>query len=125
MAFFADEVEGPLALATEGGVRILPMPIGPGSTYESLHKLMDAAYIAANPHGDADPWLDLGGLESAQWGHHSLRRLTDTCARKTMATTGASEMDIDLMFGWQERIFTRNECSIITRRVSLVRTDTA
>ena len=65
----------------------------------------DAAFEAANPPGDADPTLDLQGLPSPLWGHHSLRRFADTCARQTMAQTGATEQDIDLTFGWQESMY--------------------
>ena len=49
-----------------------------------------------------DPELDLQGLKAPLWGHHSLRRLADTVARETMAETGVSETDIDLVFGWRE-----------------------
>ena len=33
------------------------------------------------------------------------RRGANTVARATQETTGASEMDIDLTFGWQERFY--------------------
>ena len=49
--------------------------------------------------------LDLCGLEKPLWGHHSFRRMADTNARRNMARTGVTEMDIDLMFGWQERMY--------------------
>ena len=39
------------------------------------------------------------------WGHHSNRRCSDTVARQTMAETGASEQDIDLVFGWMEAMY--------------------
>ena len=47
------------------------------------------------------------GLEEPLWGHHSFMRLADTCARKTMALTGCSEEDIDLMFGLNERLYSQ------------------
>ena len=31
-------------------------------------------------------------------------RLADTVARETMAQTGATELDIDLIFGWNEAL---------------------
>ena len=55
--------EGPLVLATENGTRTISMPLDSGSLYESLHKIMDKAYEAANSISDPDPWLDLSGLE--------------------------------------------------------------
>ena len=67
--------------------------------------MFDAAFEAANPPGDADPELDLQGLPSPLWGHHSLRRFADTCARQTMVQTGATEQDIDLVFGWMEAFY--------------------
>ncbi len=50
---------------------------------------------------------DLEGREEPSFGEHSLRRLADTVARRTMEATGATEMDLDLMFGWQERMYSR------------------
>ena len=102
---YVTKVPGPLMLATEAGTRIIPMPLDPGTTYETLHKIMDECYVQANPPGDPDPWLDLGGMDTPLWGHHSFRRLADTVARKSMARSGATEMDIDMMFGWQERMY--------------------
>ena len=81
------------------------MPLGTQSTYERLHVMMDAAYAAANPPGDRDTEIDLMGLERPLWGHHSFRRLADTVARQTRHDSGASEQDIDIMFGWQEAVY--------------------
>ena len=80
------------------------MPLKPQSTYDALHKAMDAAYDEARRDG-RDPEIDLNGLAKPQWGHHSWRRLADTVARQTMAETGATEQDIDLTFGWQEALY--------------------
>ena len=33
--------------------------------------------------------------------------MADTVARQTMSTTGASEQDIDLIFGWNERLYSQ------------------
>ena len=44
-------------------------------------------------------------LDSPLWGHHSLRRCADTVARATMAKSGVSEQDIDLVFGWLEAMY--------------------
>ena len=49
--------------------------------------------------------MDLQGLPAPLWGHHSFRRFADTVARQTMETTGASEQDIDITFGWMESFY--------------------
>ena len=56
---------------------------------------------------DPDPELDLQGLEEPLWGHHSLRRFADTIARATMHQTGATEEDIDMIFGWMEAFYSQ------------------
>ena len=80
------------------------MPIQPGSTYSILHDSFDAAFAEAN-RTSPDPELDLRGLEAPLWGHHSARRGADSVARQTREQTGASEQDIDLVFGWQEAFY--------------------
>jgi len=81
--------------------------LDPSSTYDTLHKIMDKCYELSNPPGDPDPWLDLQGLETPLWGHHSWRRMADTVARATMAKSGVSEQDIDLVFGWLEEMYSQ------------------
>ena len=39
-----------------------------------------------------------------KWTTHSLRRLADSVARKYRATMEVSEAQIDIYFGWQERV---------------------
>ena len=99
-------VDGPLLRATDGS-RISHMPVDPSTTYATWHKMFDEAYELANPEGDPDPWLDLQGLDEPLWGHHSLRRLADTVARVTMSRTGVTEDDIDLIFGWNEKMYSQ------------------
>ena len=65
---------------------------------------MDAAFAAANEESP-DPELDLQGLPAPQWGHHSFRRGADTVARQTRRESGATEADIDLIFGWNESFY--------------------
>ena len=97
---------GPFMRATHGqALGFSHMPIQPGSTYGVLHDVCDAAHLATHSAGDPDPELDLCGRESPLWAHHSWRRAADTFARQTMAETGASEADIDLIFGWQEAFY--------------------
>ena len=95
---------GPL-LRASAGHHITHMPLDPTSTYSTLHAMLDEAYVLANPEGDPDPWLDLQGLSEPLWGHHSFRRMADTVARATMDKTGATEEDIDRIFGWNERMY--------------------
>ena len=100
-------VPGPLVRATEGEERgYSHMPLQPGSTYEILHDSLDEAYRLAT-RDSPDPEIDLRGLESPLWGHHSSRRGGDTVARQSMAITGVSEADIDIVFGWQEAFYSR------------------
>ena len=99
-------VPGPMMRATQGtALGASFMPLDPQSTYGKLHEMLDAAYAGCSPAGDPDPELDLAGLASPLWGHHSFRRFADTVARQTMGETGATEQDIDLMFGWMEAYY--------------------
>lgn len=99
-------IPGPLMRATHGAtLGAAHMPLSTQSTYESLHALMERAHLEANPAGDPDPELDLQGLSEPLWGHHSFRRFADTVARQTMEETGASEQDIDIVFGWMEAFY--------------------
>ena len=80
------------------------MPLQPSTTYALLHECLPKAYELANATSP-DPELDLQGLAEPLWGHHSLRRGADTVARHTMHLTGATERDIDLLFGWSEYLY--------------------
>ena len=80
------------------------MPWVPNSSYGQLDELLDEAHRLANLESP-DPELDLQGLAKPEWGHHSNRRCSDTVARQTRSETGASEQDIDLVFGWQEAMY--------------------
>ena len=98
-------VPGPLLRASHGkALGFTHMPIVAGSTYDTLHLAMDDAYRAANLSSQ-DPELDLQGWPAPIWGHHSFRRFGDTVARETMTLTGATEKDIDLIFGWNEAFY--------------------
>ena len=104
---FTTKCQGPLMRSMDGSGWLSHMPVDPSTTYASLHRIMDVAYERANPPGDPDPWLDLQGLDAPLWGHHSWRRLADTVARATMAKSGVSEQDIDLVFGWLEKMYSQ------------------
>ena len=43
-------------------------------------------------------------MPRSKWSSHSLRRLADTCARRYRDYAKVTETQIDLYFGWQERI---------------------
>ena len=104
---FLSIVPGPLIRATSrNGTLHTHMPLTPQSTYDALHALLDEAHKLANLESP-DPELDLQGLDKPRWGHHSFRRMADTVARQSMSATGASEQDIDLIFGWNERLYSQ------------------
>ena len=98
---------GPLLVATEGqGRQTTHMPLDPGSTYEVIRGALSRAYELASAVSP-DPQIDLGGRSQPRWSHHSNRRGANTVARASQEATGASEMDIDLTFGWQERFYSQ------------------
>ena len=66
-----------------------------------MGKLLAEAYTRVKTQGP-DPELDLEGRAEPLWGDHSIRRAADSAARQTRGETGASEEDIDLVFGWNE-----------------------
>ena len=74
------------------------MPARPNS---AMGKLLAEAYTRVKTQGP-DPELDLEGRAEPLWGDHSIRRAADSAARQTRGETGASEEDIDLVFGWNE-----------------------
>ena len=100
-------VPGPFMRAThDESMGYAHMPIQPSSTYDVLHDAFDEAFAEANA-ASPDPELDLGGLASPLWGHHSARRAANTLARQHREETGATEQDIDLVFGWQEAFYSK------------------
>lgn len=105
-AGFVSVVMGPLLRSTDGA-HVSHMPLDPSGTYKTLHKMLDDAYELANPESNPDPWLDLQGLDGPLWGHHSFRRGADTVARATRERSGTDEEDIDIIFGWNERMYSR------------------
>ena len=94
----------PLLRATRG-VRIsLTMPLSEGSTYQRFTTLLPEAEKLARPREreGGDPDFDLESSGEASYGNHSMREMADDVARQTMSETGATETDIDRMFGWCE-----------------------
>ena len=100
--------EGPLMRATNGSrLGLSNMPLSVSATYAPLHKYFAEAYRLANPADDPDMELDLQGRDTPKFGHHSDRRGADTIARAFMNITGATPADIDLTFGWNEKVYQR------------------
>ena len=95
---------GPLIRGTRGKL-LTHMPLGPQTASEMASLLQEAYALANADPSDPDPQLDLEGRDEPVFGEHSNRRLAATNARQNMATTGASEMDIDLSLGWQEKMY--------------------
>jgi hypothetical protein len=108
MGFDASIVEGPLLLATTAGGRKREptlMPLSTSSAFAPTKALLDRAYIRANADpSDPDPDLDIEPGVAPKWSTHSLRRLADTVARRYREETGTTEAEIDLYFGWNERV---------------------
>ena len=98
-------VPGPLMRATHGAsLGLAHMPIQPGSTYQALHDCLDEAYRLANLNSP-DPELNLHGRSVPKWTHHSVRRGSLTAARNDSPVTGATEQDIDIVYGWNEAMY--------------------
>jgi hypothetical protein len=96
-------VAGPLLRATEpGSGKLTHMPLTPGSSYVHHVGALRAAYEISARMEAPDLELDLQGEDAPHFANHSLRRHADRVARETRAQTGASEMDIDVVFGWNE-----------------------
>ena len=116
-AGFASRMEmvpGPLMRATHGdSLGFSHMPLQPSTIYDALHECYDQAFAMANANGP-DPELDLRGLCTPLWGTHSARRGADTNARTNMHVTGATPLDIDMVFGWNEHIH-KQGCSSTMR----------
>ena len=108
-------VPGPLMRATHGKrLGLAHMPLQPTSSYDTIHSCWDEAYRRAN-ESSPDPELDLRGLSEPLWGHHSARRGADTVARQDRHLTGATEQEIDLVFGCGRRLCIVSVCSCTTR----------
>jgi hypothetical protein len=105
--FEASLVPGPLLLATTGGrsSTVTLMPLSTSSAFAPTKELLQKAFDKANAvEGDPDPDLDVRSGRDTKWSTHSLRRLADTTARRYREVTGTSEPEIDIFFGWNERV---------------------
>ena len=109
LGFKATLIEGPFLLATNGGTQGRPtaMPLQSSSVYASTKEMLTEAYEASNKPEDPDPDIEISRGEETKWSSHSLRRLASTTARRYRHVTGSSEADIDIYFGWHEKILLR------------------
>ena len=105
---FVQLVPGPLLRSTSGS-RITHESFASDSTYAQLTPIMTYAYEQANADpADTDPERDLQGRLSPKFGNHSWRRFGDKVARDTMDVTGTDSVDIDLYFGWHEKMHSKD-----------------
>ena len=75
------------------------------STFAPTKAILVEAHRLANiDPSDPDPDLDVPPGKEPKWTSHSLRRLADTVARRYAEVTGTTEAQIDIYFGWQERL---------------------
>ena len=81
------------------------MPLDTSSTFKVTKEILARAFMVATADPtDPDPCLDLPAGQEPKWTTHSLRRLADTVARRDRTKNGVTEAQIDIYFGWQERI---------------------
>ena len=104
--FEASVVPGPLLLATTGGTRgkLKLMPFQPGSASSHTKEILGLAAEAVTKRMGSDPDLETQPGRAPKWSTHSLRRLADTVARKYRDSMSVSESEIDIYFGWHERV---------------------
>jgi hypothetical protein len=70
-----------------------------------VKEILTRAHVNANVDpADPDPDLDLDARREPRWASHSLRRLADTVARRYREVTETTEAQIDIFFGWHEKI---------------------
>ena len=103
----ASLVPGPMLLATTGGKypKLTLMPLSTATTFAPTKQLLQAAFEQANAvESDPDPDLDVRYGRDTKWSTHSLRRLADTTARRYKELTGTTDGEIDIFFGWNERL---------------------
>ena len=111
LGFGATIVPGPLIRATTGGRYPKPthMPLAVSSAFAPTKALLTQAYVLANVDKmDPDPDLDVEPGRAPRWTTHSLRRGADTAARRHMGESGATEGEIDIYFGWHEKILLKS-----------------
>jgi hypothetical protein len=93
----------PLLMSTTGGKSPVPqiMPLSTSAASSPTKELLIKAWTKLLGN---DPDLDLTPGQEPTWASHSLRRLADTVARRFMEVTGVTEDQIDIYFGWHEKV---------------------
>ena len=107
LGYTAQKLPGPLLLATTGGNRQVPklLPYSTSTASAPTKEILTKAWQAGFVGGvSQDPDLDLAPGAMPKWSTHSLRRLGDTVARRYRHVTGVTADQIDIYFGWQEKI---------------------
>ena len=66
-----------------------------------MKELLTRAYDRVR-HVDTE--IDVEAGKEPKWSSHSLRRLADTTARRFRADMDVTEAEIDLYFGWHEKV---------------------
>ena len=85
------------------------MPLATSSAFAPTKELLTAAWeFATSDPQDPDPDLELGMGEIPKWTTHSLRRLADTTARRYREQSGVTADEIDIYFGWNERVLLKD-----------------
>ena len=103
--FEARITPGPLLLATTGGLggKLKLMPFQPGGASCPVKEILTEAAKRVAAEG-VDHDLEVAPDREPKWSSHSLRRLADTVARRHREAMGVSEAEIDIYFGWHERM---------------------
>ena len=103
----ASIVPGPLLRSTTGGARprLTHMPLAVSTAFAPTKELLERAHarVMSDP-ADPDTHLDLRPGEEPKWSTYSLRRLATSTARRHRENTGTTADEIDLYFGWKEKI---------------------
>ena len=86
-------------------------PLALSSSDALVKELLTEAYERLNPVAlesgerlSSDPDLDLEPGRKPKWASHSLRRLADTTAMRYKEASNTTEAEIDIYFGWHERV---------------------
>ena len=83
------------------------MPLSTSGAFTLTKEILTRAFELANADpSDQDPDLevDLAAGGQPKWTTHSLRRLADSVAQRYRAISNTSEAEIDIYFGWNERV---------------------
>tara|TARA_B110000037_G_scaffold183883_1_gene212349 strand:+ start:190 stop:522 length:333 start_codon:yes stop_codon:yes gene_type:complete len=83
------------------------MPLTTSGAFTLTKEILTKAFELANADAsrqDPDLEIDLAAGELPKWSTHSLRRLADSVAKRYQEKSKTSEAEIDIYFGWNERV---------------------